>query len=152
MSFIRAVLRFIDTCTSVAVENCLAIVVKRLRDACEIWVRCNSLEDFLANIEYALNKGLVLLEISFLTGLRLKGYAINKEYIVVHGTSDSEVSGEIVFEYHITPQTWIQRLEFKKLRIDLEKKIAVAHLANSVSASQLFDLGIRLLKPRRIPP
>jgi hypothetical protein len=149
---IRAVLVFRGMCREDLIEKCIAVAYVQRTGMCEAWVKCFSANDMLLNIESALNKGFLLEEIAFLTGLKIKGYRISKEVVEANSTSKQIVNGEIEFEYHKPLSEWITKLSVKRISIDVRSRRAVAQLAKPINIEILFDLGIRLLKPVRTPP
>jgi len=149
---IRATLKFNGLCNSIAIELCTTILQLQTNQICEVWVKCNKAEELILYVEKALNKGLLLLEVGFTTGHKIKGYALNLKDVFSHGTNYIEVNGEIEFEYYTPLQNWIKNLQTKKLKIDLQKHRAQAHLTKPITTAQLFDTRIRLLKPQKIPP
>jgi hypothetical protein len=149
---IRAVLVFRGGCGQHLVERCALVTHVQRGSLCEVWVKCGSAEDVLLDIESALNRGYLLEEVAFLTGLKIKGYKISKEIIEANNTLNQSVDGEIEFEFCKPVSEWIAKLDVKKMSIDIKNRRAVAQLTKPIHIETLFDLGIRLLKPRRVPP
>jgi len=149
---IRAILIFTGLCDQLLIRNCNIVVALQKSEVCEVWVKCNSTEDLFTDIELAINKGMLLEEVAFLTGLRIKGYAINREVIETNRSSKESVEGEIKFEFYTPISKWIESLNLKKISIDVKNRKAIAILKTPVKIEQLFDLGLRLLKPKRVPP
>jgi hypothetical protein len=149
---IRAILIYRGLCNPQLVEKCTSITYTQRNVFCEIWVKCSNVSDMFFDIELAINNGYLLEEITFLTGLKLKSYAINKEVVEANRTSNQSIEGLIEFEFYKPINEWIEKLEIKKINIDITNRKAVAHITKPINIEQLFDLGIRLLKPKRIPP
>jgi len=104
------------------------------------------------DIELAINSGSPLEEIAFLTSVKVKGYMISKEIVEANKHSNQTVEGLIEFEFYTPIEKWIDSLSFKRISIDVKNRRAIALLEKPVSIEQLFDVGIRLLKPKRVPP
>jgi hypothetical protein len=149
---IRAVLAFRGACGSQLVERCSLITCVQRGFLSEVWVKCSTSDDMLLDVESALNKGYLLEEVSFLTGVKVKGYMISREIVENNIVQNLLVDGEVEFEYNKPVGEWAFKLDVARLTIDLTTRKATALLARPVSVETLFDLALRLLKPKRIPP
>jgi hypothetical protein len=149
---IRAVIAFRGACGSQLVERCSLITCVQRGFLGEAWVKCSTSDDMLLDVESALNKGYLLEEVSFLTGVKVKGYMISREIVENNILQNLFVDGEVVFEYNKPVSEWAFKLDVARLTIDLTTRKATAVLARPVSVETLFDLALRLLKPKRIPP
>jgi len=151
-TMIRAVLAFRGACGSQLVERCSLITCVQRGFLSEAWVKCSNSDDMLLDVESALNKGYLLEEVSFLTGVKVKGYMISREIVENNIVQNLLVDGEVEFEYNKPVGEWAFKLDVARLTIDLITRKATAVLARPVSVETLFDLALRLLKPKRIPP
>lgn len=149
---IRAVLVFRGACGRELVERCSMITCLQRGVLSEVWVKCPTSDDMLLDVESALNKGYLLEEISFLTGMKVKGYMISREIVERNIVQNLFVEGEVEFEYYKPVGEWATKLDVVRLSIDLTTSRAVALLARPVALETFFDMALRLLKPRRIPP
>jgi hypothetical protein len=149
---IRAVLVFRGACGRGLVERCSMITCVQRGVLSEVWVKCPTSDDMLLDVESALNKGYLLEEVSFPTGVKVKGYMISREIVERNIVQNQFVEGEVEFEYYKSVGEWATKLDVVRLSIDLTTSKAVALLARPVTVETLFDMALRLLKPRRIPP
>jgi len=149
---IRAVLLFKGVCKPRLLEKCNTIVLIQRNSLCEAWIKCSTVNEMFSDIELAINSGYPLEEVAFLTGLKIKGYAISREIVETNKQCSQSIEGSIEFEYYTPVTHWIKELNIKKISIDVKSRKAIAQLEKPISIEQLFDKGIRLLKPIRIPP
>lgn len=151
MSSIRIALIFKGACRADLIGFCEVVLELQRGSYCELWLRCLSLEDLLSTIERFLNEGLIPIEAGFPTGYRAKCYALSPNDLRVHGGGSLEVSGEVELEYYRQLSSWVGLLKFKKLSINLRSSKAWVVLAEPINTAKLFDVGLRLVKPYRIP-
>lgn len=145
---IRVVLRFINSLSGVPTCNssCERVVELVKGNVYEIWLKCFSPLDILIVVEDVLNKGLVLTEIEFLNGVKVKGFQLDLQVLQELGQYDADVAeGTIVVEYHRRPSEWMKLLPLRRCEIDVEKRRALVELAKPVKISTLFDHGLKLL-------
>lgn len=145
---IRAVLRFLGSTSSTSLDSytCEKVVELTRGSLYEVWLRCFSPYTVLEIIENALNKGLVLSELEFLNGVKVKGFQLDLRVLQELGQYDADVAeGAIVVEYRRRPSEWVKLLPLRKCKIDVEKKQALIELAKPVKISTLFDHGLKLL-------
>jgi len=149
---LRVSLKFIGQCFSTDMFLCVLILSIGKNGMCEMWVKCPSAISLLELIKYALNKGFLLLEIGFLSGLRRRGFELDLREISEHGFYDAEISGVIEVEYYKPVSMWMDFLPFKKLYVRSRSNRAFIELNRAVKLSTLFDCGVRLVKPYKCPP
>jgi hypothetical protein len=151
LGWIRVALLLKCSCRLSSAEPCTAILELRRGNLCELWLRCQSSEDFFRVVERALNEGSLPVEAGFPTGHRVRGYALSHRDVVVHGEGSIEVSGEVELEYYRVPSTWLTLLKVRRINLDPRSSRAHAVLAEPVSTATLFDAGVRLVRPLRVP-
>lgn len=145
---VRVILRFLgDTSiTSLDSYNCKKIAELTRNSIYEVWLRCTSPYTILEIIEDALNRGLILAEIEFLNGVRVKGFQLDLRILQELGQYDADVAeGTVVVGYSKKPSEWINLLSLRRCKIDIEKRCALIELAKPVKISTLFDHGLKLL-------
>jgi len=151
LSYIRAAVLLEGGCRANLAEPCEAVLELRRGNLCELWLKCVHLEEFFKVLERALNEGIIPVEIGFPTGRKVRGYNLSPEDLVTHGRGSLEVSGRVELEYYKPLGSWVGALKVARLSVDLGSSRAKAELLEPVSTSRLFDAGVRLLKPLRVP-
>lgn len=145
---IRVVLRFLNSSGNIPPRSgaCEKVVELIEGNMYEVWLRCSSPYAVLEIVENALNRGLMLVELEFLNGVKMKGFQLDLRILQELGQYDADVvEGIVVVEYRRRPSEWMNLLPLRRCKIYLEKKRALIELAKPVKISTLFDYGLRLL-------
>ncbi|ABL88701.1 hypothetical protein Pisl_1546 [Pyrobaculum islandicum DSM 4184] len=117
----------------------------------EIWLRCDSVDELLLHLDALLEAGHVPMVIAFLDGRRLPVTAVSSDILETHGTYDEELQQIIKVKFYTPPSSWIPHFQRSKMRLNPQKKTAVIHLTTPIRLTQLYDLGLRLLQPKKAP-
>lgn len=145
---IRAILRFLGNNTPTLLNSytCEKVAELMKGGVYEVWLRCPSPHLILEIIEDALNKGLMLVELEFINGVKIKGSQLDLRILHEISQYDADIAkGIIVVEWHRQPSEWVKLLPLRMCKIDVEKKHALIELAKPVKISTLFDCGLKLL-------
>lgn len=149
---IRVILRFLGGNSLAHIDGCTCEkIAESMRNGIyEVWLRCPSPYAVLEIVEDALNRGLMLAELEFLNGVRVKGLQLDLRILQELGQYDADVAeGVVVVEYCKRPSEWMNLLSLRRCRIDVEKRHALIELAKPVKISTLFDYGLKLLMRNR---
>ncbi|MEM1645817.1 MAG: hypothetical protein QXL96_08135 [Ignisphaera sp.] len=144
---IRVIFRFLSSGSNTYLDShTCEKVVEFVEDSIyEVWLKCSS-SDVLRFIEDALNRGLVLVVVEFLNGLKRRGFQLDLGELVKFGQYDDNLEvNRIVVRYYRQPSEWLGMLPVKRCRINIEKKQALIELAKPIKISTLFDCGLKLL-------
>ncbi|MEM1679496.1 MAG: hypothetical protein QXY26_09380 [Ignisphaera sp.] len=144
---IRVIFRFLSSGSNTYLDShTCEKVVEFVEDSIyEVWLKCSS-SDVLRFIEDALNRGLVLVVVEFLNGLKRRGFQLDLGELVKFGQYDDNLEvNRIVVRYYRQPSEWLGMLPVKRCRINIEKKQALIELTKPIKISTLFDCGLKLL-------
>ncbi|MEM1510919.1 MAG: hypothetical protein QW096_13725 [Thermofilaceae archaeon] len=144
---IRVIFRFLSSGSNTYLDShtCEKVVEFVEGSIYEVWLRCSS-SDVLRFIEDALNRGLVLVVVEFLNGLKRRGFQLDLGELVKFGQYDDNLEvNRIVVRYYRQPSEWLGMLPVKRCRINVEKKQALIELTKPIKISTLFDCGLKLL-------
>jgi len=116
----------------------------------ELWVRCSSLEDLASALESLLERASIvglgtLAGRVVLPSLRMDLSSLALEDSVLSGSIEVELVGRDALR-------GLARLPVAEASIHVRRRRGTLRVRQPVSASQLFDLGLRALRPVEAPP
>lgn len=118
----------------------------------EIWMRCSSSNDVIKSLSRALDGGLIPLKLGFLDGSYIKAPYIDFSKLGDFLSRSISISGRIEVEYYKPFSEWVTKIPALRINITPHNRRALIELLQAVSTASLFDLGLRLIKPQKVPP
>jgi len=132
------------------VSNPCTLQVIQAYPITEVWVRCPSVDRYIGTVE-------AILEASSIMGFgTLRGRVVLPSLhtdILEIALEDTMLSGVVNAEASNTAQiARVMELPITSASVITRKKKLVKIRVKSINASQLFDLGLRIIKPIEAPP
>jgi len=128
-------------------------VSRRGSGVIEVWVKCSSIGELVESLLLLEARGYIV-AIAGVDGSLVEGVPRALEDLESLGLRDLVLGADdpIEVEFGDTGSLRVLLDTVKAISINYEERVARVVLAKPLHLTKLFDAGLRLLKPRRLPP